>query len=212
MFLFLLPFIVVGIYVPFTTVRGYVLERQLDADPVRTTAQVVGTRVSSGDDDDTYYVRYRYLSYGREADVSSSEQTRAKASGQIDIVYCRTNPGLSRAVKEPRVSVTFMLIWAAIWDGSLLLVLLGAVRGWRRTGKLVARGQLVGGIVTGASSSRDSDDDLVLTLEYRFQDPHGRAVDATLSRIDNDYKTAPLPLPGTPLAVLYADRSTHQVL
>lgn len=210
--LFFLPFFAVGIYMPFSCGRSWMIEQKIKANPVRVTAQVLGTRTASGDDSDTYYVKYRYLGHEREAAVSPAEQTRAGQSGTIDVVYCQSQPELSRAVKERRTSLGFVILWSVIWDGALLLLTLSGVFSLLRTGRLIARGQLVGGIVTGARSRLDSDDDLVLTLDYRFQSPAGQPVDAQLSVIRNEYKKQELPAAGTPVAVLYADPGTHQVL
>lgn len=100
----------------------------------------------------------------------------------------------------------------ATWDAILLLVGLRVLQGQWRIRRLMRRGQLVEGVVTSARSRLDGDDDLWVTLHYTFQNPAGKTVSGRLTRSLKRYKDEELPAPGTPLAVLYADRFTHEVL
>jgi hypothetical protein len=59
----------------------------------------------------------------------------------------------------------------------------------------------------------DSDDDYQVTLRYCFQSPTtGKRIECTDQGQRNALKGIPLPEPGTPLAIMYADDHTYRVL
>jgi hypothetical protein len=83
---------------------------------------------------------------------------------------------------------------------------------------LEKRGQIVWGAVTSASGKLNRFDDLVVTVEYRFDRPRrwrfagNRVISGKVNEDRNDLKEKMLPSPGTPIAILYLNRDNYEVL
>ncbi|MBC8163063.1 MAG: hypothetical protein H7Z42_17800 [Roseiflexaceae bacterium] len=81
-----------------------------------------------------------------------------------------------------------------------------------RMHRIRTAGRMLLGQIVSCSASTDSDGDLVLNVSYRFQEPDGRELTGKTSHARSDLSRADMPLPGTPVAVLYADPHNHTLL
>jgi hypothetical protein len=75
-----------------------------------------------------------------------------------------------------------------------------------------AEGRLLEGQVVTCSATQSSESGYLVELSYSFLTPDGRTLEGKGSERREDLKGTPLPMPGTPVSVLYVDNKLHKVL
>jgi len=173
-----------------------------------------------------YYVLYRFsphsasdatgeegagpLYYGEQR--ISRETFRAMAPDTFEpVVYLPDDPSQSYLKNRPnpdvvrgeQITLAAMVLTALL----LILLLIGGIRGWRRGGKRVIKGQIV-----SCTSHVDQDGDLNIKFRYRFRSPSGDMITGLISQIRTDLKNKALPDEGTPVAVFYRSDKSHTLL
>lgn len=221
--LFMLPFVIAGLVT--LALAGYQWYRvaAFATVSVQTEATITDKLISSGEDGDSRYlvVRYEALA-GRESAfysgvvaVGSAEYAAATAGDAVRVRY------LPHAPQEVQLASVgwgdlglpiFLTFFTLFWNGFIGLAFPHTLRRMLRGYRLQRRGTLVQGAVTGFSSRVDSDDDLVVTLNYSFSAPDGRPISGVATGVRNDLKGAPPVAAGTPVTLLYLDPQLYELL
>ncbi len=219
---------------------GLIAEMQLAGASATAKGRVVDLRTnSSGGRGQTllYYVSYRFYAPNQSAEFTN-EQFVAKrtydllAEGDsVDVNYVPTNPNVSRlagqqidnALHDNRIMLTWIgAIGTLLASGFVIVQLMSLAEDYRiqRSGQL-----LIGHInhctgklqVTG--SSMDSNEygaalrgNFVIEVYYRFRNNGNHEIRQHEVRKRNDLLKVPLPLPDTPIAVLYLDDKHYKAL
>lgn len=181
-----------------------------------TTAQYIDRRVSSSDDSDSHYVTYQYTvgdtRYTHEQQVREDMYNRAEVGGRVEVVYARSNPQIA-AVEGTNSPPIGFLLFSLLWNGIIGGVVWFSIKFYRQQKLLEQKGQLIRGEVLNSTQSKDSDGDLILKVEYRFQAPATYQVITKTERAQrNDMNEQPLPERGTPVIVLYNDEKHFMLL
>jgi hypothetical protein len=176
-----------------------------------------------------YEVAYDYAvdtSSGRQA-YSRTDRLVTKSAtlrvGPADVVVDPDDPSAARLLAEcegAQFGLIVLGITAVFWLFMMLRTGIVALAWWR-THLLAHHGRLLPGSVVSCTVTRrdetDSEGDrttphLDLELEYRFETPAGEAMAGKIATTRDDLLDAPLPQPGTPLAILFVDAKTFEVL
>jgi hypothetical protein len=97
--LFLIPFLVIGIFVVGWTINSWQRYHALNQLGEAGTGEIIDKRISSGDDSDIYYLRYAYshngTTYSSEQSVEWNIYNSAEIGATVDIEYVPSNPQIS---------------------------------------------------------------------------------------------------------------------
>lgn len=193
--------------------------RQLNMTGVVTTATVTRLEIDSDDDSTSYYVTYRYTVNDQVYTPRTSipqDIYRTLGEGQtVDIRYLPNDPATSRLT-----SITTNVEWLPFVIGAVFVLIGGGVnilvgQAEKEQKALRAAGQLVVGEITSFSTSRDSDNDLLVSYDYRFRRPDGTTFSSKPGRNNttrNDLANRPKPTPGTRVVGLYLSDKNHMIL
>ncbi|MBX3082197.1 MAG: hypothetical protein KF716_11245 [Anaerolineae bacterium] len=194
----------------------------IDGTPIR--ASVIDRRVSHGKST-SYTVTYAFTVDDQRYVVSQlvDYDIYNKSNELVDVMYWRPNPNFARLSGEYEVGFMFFGSLFQFSCPGTFVILIGAFvvasfRDWR---KLVAKqrrlrdeGRLIYGEVITCRGYKKAKQGYKLTIRYGFRtpDPDGRWVNREESRVVNWMQRKPLPIKGTPVAVLYADAQTVEML
>lgn len=201
---------------------------QLRLYGVETTGVVLGLRTIS-DEGTTYYVSYSFRhtppdgdprTYSNEETVAAEVYERLEKGGPISVRYLPDSPVVSRPASEvPQVPFGLLLMsgfwgcWSVLFNGIPLVVLFAIRKQQVRDQRLKKHGYVIIGEILAVRDHLDSDGDLQLTVEYRFQSPRsGQEIRDRDAQLRNYLKGQPLPSAGSPVALMYADDATYAVL
>ncbi|MBL8117267.1 MAG: hypothetical protein JNJ78_07035 [Anaerolineae bacterium] len=183
---------------------------------VDTTAEYVSRRVSTGDSDDNYYVKFAFVHqdhlYQVEQLVSYEIYLNADEGRDVNVTYVPDNPTDAK-IAGTNSPPTAIFLFSLVWNGIVWVIMGSALIHHRRVRQLQLHGQLIAGEIIKSASRRDSDNDFVVTIQYSFQVPgtydlaSGEAV-----FIRNDLAGEMLPAPGTSILVVYRTPSHHMML
>lgn len=181
-----------------------------------TTAEYIDRRISSSDDSDSYYVSYEYTVannlYTYEQHVSEDIYNRAEVGGRVDIVYARSNPEVAAVQGTNNPPIGFIL-FSLVWNGLIFAIIWLLIKFSRQQKLLEKNGRLIRGEVLQSTQTKDSDGDLILKVEYKFQAPESYQVITKTERAQrNDLKDTPLPERGTPVLILYNNEKHFMLL
>lgn len=219
--LFIIPFVLAGLLIFSMTVNGWITSIRLKFNGATVQGQIVGLRIDTSSDSDTYYATYRFYAqnqsgpYTKEQSINSDLYNNLREGSRINVTYHRADPTLSRLTDNASYDLTqniLLSIFTAIWNLIIWGLVIGGVQTYRRAKRLEREGQLLKGTVVSCKGSTDSDGDYSIALTYAFHSPTGRNISRKESWIRNDLKTSSLPSPGTRVAILYADDACYQVM
>ncbi|NJL58000.1 hypothetical protein HC928_24920 [bacterium] len=128
--------------------------------------------------------------------------------------YAASDPGLARLEGTTSPSAfTFLGIFSILWNVVCWGVLGAAIVNHRKQTYLVRQGHILKGRVIECMGETDSDGDHYVNVQFHFQPKDGGPALQTHKRLMlNHAKGKQLPLYGTPVAVLYADRRNFELL
>lgn len=209
-------FLLAGLCLMATTLRDAVEWYLIAQQGIPVRAEYIDRRISTDDDGDTYYVRFQYTvldrQYTRQQRVTQEIYNRAEVGGGVDVTYVRSDPQIAVVAGTNTAPIPF-LAFSLCWNAVVWIPVGFAIKFYRMYRFLERHGRLLQGEILKASHARDSDGDLVLTIEYAFQVPetHQRLTQTTRAT-RNDLKGRPLPATGWPVAVLYHDPKTFMLM
>ena len=102
-----------------------------------------------------------------------------------------------------------MLVFMGIFYLALFKGLSFAWKKFQEHQEIMAKGELVGGILTSVEVKKDSDGDPVLHVTYKFQDPSGTTHEG---KAQSTWRREKVPAVGTPVAVKYLNPKKFTVL
>lgn len=219
--LFMIPFALMGIFVIALTVWEFNVYTTLQNEGVITDGRVLSRRfdpASDSDDSDTWFVAFTYAAEGREytheQSVSEAFYNRAEQGGRIEVRYAASDPSLARLEGTTSTSsFTFLGVFSILWNVVSWGVLGAAIVSRRKQTYLVRKGRILKGRVIECMGETDSDGDYYVKVEFDFQPEDGGPALQTHKRLMlNHAKGRRLPLYGTPVAVLYANRRNFELL
>lgn len=205
---------------------GFTLLRWLltnvDGTPIR--ASVVDRRVSRGKST-SYTVTYAFTVDGQRYVVSQQVDYNVynKANEIVDVTYWPPNPNFARLSGEYEVGNMLFGSLVQLGCPGTFVILMGAfaIVGFRDWRKLMAKqrrlreeGRLLYGEVITSRGYFKPKQGYRVTVRYGFRtpDPDGRWVSREETRVMNWMQRKPLPAKGTPVAILYADDATLEML
>ncbi|NDJ77638.1 MAG: DUF3592 domain-containing protein, partial [Chloroflexi bacterium] len=218
----LLLVLVVGLFIFFGVgVVGLVNDIKLDQNGVETTGRVIDSEEREGDDSTSYYIEYEFRAVEKDRKVTAEKQVswsnysrwREKGSS-VRVRYLPSNPSVNELVGDNTVDNNRTV---GIIVGFIVLVVFGLItlavfNSYLRSRELLRKGTLIKGEVLSCSSHEDSDDDLHITLRFRFFTPAGKEITKTESRMANEFKNTPLARPGNPVTILFLNEKRYRVL
>jgi hypothetical protein len=214
--LFLSLFVLAGLLVTAGLIREWAEFVLLSTSYAETLGQVLDRRIES-DDGATYYVTYRFFANDQ---VHTVEEVVAKATyhsveeGQsLTVRYARRDPTIT-TIEPGRIGgLVTLTAFGLVWNGIVASITWLTVREILERRRLAGKGQRLEGEVIRCSGHRDSDGDYVVEVRFGFRSPQtGMWIEDKDSQIRQDLKAEPLPLPGSPVHVLYLDEETYMVL
>ncbi len=218
--LFLLPFLAIGLFVIVmagTEWRSYHL---LNTTGVMTRGEFTNKYITTDDDDGgtNYHIEYLYEVNERpfmgSDTVSRDAYNRAGIGEPISIVYAPSDPGISALEGANDISSPiFLTVFAAFWNLISWGVFLAMIVGLFRDRQLSRHGQTVRGELMSISGHRGSKGKYYVTAHYNFLPPGDSELLTGQTRAQrNDLRGAALPDKGTPVMVLYRNRSHFKML
>ena len=191
-----------------TTTRGYVVEKHISR----------GKSIS-------YNVTYSYTVNGQNYQASQQVNSAVYniAVEVVEVSYWPPNPNFARLSGDFEVSNMFLnssvqFLCPGIFVVVMVAVIIACFREWRKViakqKRLREDGRLVYGEVVSCRGIQRAKQGYKVTVRYGFRtpDPDGRWVIAQQERTMNWLRRKPLPKKGTPIAVLYADSKTVELL
>lgn len=211
--LFLVPFILAGLFLLAATAREWSIWRQLTAGGATAQGVVLGKRIVADSEGDGHFVRYGFaaLRDGRRQEFSAEQRVRPERYAQlrqaapVAVRYFAGNPALSRLEGEFGRGLTiFLSCFTVFWNLCIGAMTYAALRE-RRVYRLLRRhGVVIDGTITSAGGEKDSDGDYMITVCYQFQAPDAALLAGKESRLRNDLKDGLTAPPGTPVRIWYA--------
>ena len=191
-----------------TTTRGYVVEKHISR----------GKSIS-------YNVTYSYTVNGQVYQASQQVNSAVYniAIEVVEVTYWPPNPNFARLSGEFEVSNMFLnssiqFLCPGIFVAIMIVVIIASFQEWRKgiakQKRLRDDGKLVYGEVVSCRGIQRAKQGYKVTVRYGFRtpDPDGRWVVTQQERTLNWLRRKPLPKKGTPVAVLYADSKTVELL
>lgn len=182
-------------------------------------AEVVKCRKDErGDGGPEYYVTYRFeaatptgpVVYQREQNVGRATYARVHPGQVVNVRYNNAIPAISAIVEDTNfrdgISVG-ALMWLPV-----TLFMGYQVKRCRREIRLSRRGRLLEGRVVECTATPAGEDGYKLELRYRFTAPGGRIIRDREIGYREELRDDSLPVPDTPVAILYLDEKNYKVL
>jgi hypothetical protein len=221
--LFFTPFILAGIWVAGACITSTIEWWQLQQNGVDITAKVMNLEITEDSDgDDTYYATYRfalntaegYHAYAKTKRVNKQIYYTLEKGGSAAVRYLKSDPTISRVggLETYPSEAIFFGCFALFWNLIVGAVIWGFTHNLSLDREFATKSQLLDGTLTHASSTLDSDDDLLLKLTYQFRSPKGDIISGNISRVCNDRRGQPMPVIGTPIVVAYISEKKHRLL
>lgn len=212
------PFVLAGLFILIFTGATWLDWIRFSADARQTMAVVIGKTVDNTGDDTAYFIEYRYVtpedrSFDGRVSLSHEHYNDLIEGQRVAVEYMGGDPSSSRLADENHLAMPlFLTAFSLIWNGFIGVVLTSLVRGVRRARWMRDEGRLVPAEILSYTAATDSDNDLVVTGEYRLITPEGLAISGRYKSVRNDLKGAPLPTCPLLAAALYIDERTHDLL
>lgn len=208
---------VAGLLIMIWLVREWIIFAALNRLGVVTSGEITERYVSKDSDDgDVYYISFRYqdngIEYTQRQSVSSSVYRSVEVGAGADVQYVANNPSVAvlAGTNDAPIAISG---FALCWNAFVWAFLIGLLNTRRHNNLLAREGQIIKGEVVAASGKQDTDNDLILKVEYAFRTPEAHnLVVGTRSETRNDLNKHPLPSPGTPVLVLYRSANHHMAL
>lgn len=184
--------------------------RELENEGVITTGVIQDVRVVENDEGaHGYFVTYQFSDdgqlYSREQRVSRDNFLAWIPGAEVQVKYAPSEPQHSKLVGDDtqdrgrQWEIVGVIGAAAVLLGALIVV--GNYR--LRVARLEREGRLLPGEVLMCGSGMDDSGNLTVSVKYVFETPQGDEVIKYESRVANDLKGKPLPMPGVSILVLY---------
>lgn len=214
--LFMVPFMLVGIFVLGMAFNDFQHYNTLSERGAVGQGEVTDKHISEGDDSDSYYIAYRFshetTAYTAEDDVDKRFYENVEQGQTVEVLYDPRNPTLSALQgynENPSGILIFGIVWNAIVFPAGFLVVWQSMR----SKQLARRGTVINGQLITIKGAKDSDDDYILSIEYSFHAPDTQKLHIERAKGKrNDLKEAKLPQPGTPVAVIYQNPGNFRML
>ena len=183
-----------------------------------TQATVSGHHINYGGKSPKYYVQFSYnvseRTYTVEQDVYINTYNTLTTGTHVTIRYLQDDPTQARLsgpnADEQSTSLYFFMVFGT-WAVAIIVTYF-LVTHMLRNRQMAADGQLVEGVVVGASLAR-AKSSYVLKMKYTFTSPiSGQNMTRRESTNRSDLKGTSGPAPGTPIKVLYLNDKTFRVL
>lgn len=220
MVLFLMPFLLIGLFVIIMAGVEWRSYHLLSTTGVITRGEYTNKYITTDDDDGgtNYHIEYRYevnkRTFTSSDTVSSDVYYRAGIGEPVSIIYAPSDPSVAAVEGTNDISTPiFLTVFAAFWNLISWGMFLAMVVGLLRDRRLSRDGQVVRGELTSISGRRGSKGRYIVTAHYSFVPPDGNELltgKTTAQR--NDLHAAALPDKGTPVMVLYRNRSHFKML
>jgi hypothetical protein len=216
--LFLIPFVLAGLFILVFTVSTWATWLSFSSNARPAIGLVTGKEIDDDGEDTTYYVEYSYSASGDRtfsgrASVNHESYNQLAKGEQIAVEYLANNQSSSRLAGENHIAMPlFLTAFSLIWNGFIGVVFTAIIGGARKARRLRAEGQLRPAEIISYKAELDSDDDLMVSLEYRLITPEGRAILGKDRGTRNLLKGKPEPVCPAPAAALYIDEKIHELL
>jgi hypothetical protein len=216
--IFLIPFVLAGLGMLAFTVYTWSTWFSFSFNAQPATAVVTAKEIDDDGEDTSYSIEYRYSTpndrtFNGRASVSRDRYSQMGEGQQIAIEYLSNSQSSSRLADENHIGMPlFITAFSVIWNGFIGLVFTAMIAGAWRAHRLRSQGQLRPAEIISYKAELDSDDDLMVTLEYRLISPDGRVILGKDRGTRNLRKGKPEPVCPAPAAALYIDEKTHELL
>jgi hypothetical protein len=180
-----------------------------------TTGAVIDRDISRGRRSTSYYVTYAYYD-GRtiREQVSRSTYERLSPGARVQVRYATANPSIAHI--EGNNGMTWPVVGTLLslaFVGGGVFGLMRSIASLGNDRRLRQSGRQLAGTLIRAKTHKGSKGAISLEARYSFRSPaSGKQIEAKITRPRKDLKDAPLPAPGTPVAVLYVDDECYVVL
>ncbi|MEP6987245.1 MAG: DUF3592 domain-containing protein [Chloroflexota bacterium] len=210
--------IIFGIQLLISELNRRTLYEDLMQTGVTTQAEIISHRTAE-EKSTTYYVTYRFNGtaidhtsqmYTKEEDVGHTSYDAIKDGDSVTIHYLPRDPNISYLEPLMEPSILGLLIPAFYFLGSPY-ILYFLIRLYRKRHKLENEGQVLPGELVECTG-RKVKGKYQVTVKYCFATPIGEDKSASYSHEREDLVGASLPTSGTPVAVLYVDEKTFNIL
>lgn len=210
-------FTVVGLIFGFLNWDFWTTNFKYDNEGRQVQATVTGKTSSYSGKSHTYRVQFAYeAGYGRAysgSEVVDYDYYRDHVAGdKIEVVYLPESPDEARIIGQ--FDLTKAIIFAIFLGVSLLFLPL-VIRNLIRRRLLEKTGHLIPASLGNAFLKVQKQryrTNYILRVDFQFQNPYGQFVTGKASYVRNDLFGYPLPPPGTPLMVLYANDKLFQLM
>lgn len=201
------------------------IRSQLERSGLETRATVTDhdytTSTNKGRTSYTYYLTYKYSIDASPANGPTRFTYRQQVSNDtynnftdgeaITVSYMPNNPSVSRLLTDNQDNGTVLAVVGGIFLACALFCLFGYLRQRSRNGRLIRDGQMVVGKIVEAKAAKVKSGNQ-LTIRYTFMSPEGGELGRKEILVRNDLRDAPLPQPGTPVAIVYVNDKLYRVL
>lgn len=218
--LFMVPFILAGVFVIAIFISQYQQYQLLAKEGVVTTGRVISRYFDPADDSedsDSWYVTYTFTAnqteYQMQQSVGEERYNQLEQGGSVQVLYAPSNPDVAKIEGTNSVtSLYFLGGFAVVWNLIIGAVVVSMVVGGLRQNRLAQRGIVLNGEIIECRGETDSDGDYWLIVEYTFTPEGGSPIVARKQVMYNEAKGKRLPRYGTPVAVIYTNARTYDLL
>lgn len=198
--------------------RIWDIHNQYEAAGISTLGTVIDRGYSTGRST-TYYLYYSYSVPGKDdpyqgkQDVDYDFYHQTFRGDKVPIEYLSNDPSTSK-IAGREADMVWYIVFGLVMIVTLLLIIL-IIRNLVRRNRLERTGQLLPARVSQAYLQEKRNRRrryYMLVVDYEFQDPYGKLINNREKYVRNDLCDQPLPPPGAPLVVLYANDRLYSLL
>lgn len=215
--------LVVGLSLFLTAASSIATWQQFSTNAVETNAVITDKSMrQSGFGGPEPYIEYRYtiaphgdeIVYNDRARMSMDEYERLEPGMTVLISYLPASPDTSKPAGQTGIGEAGMFTIVAFCFTTLsIVILVGSSRRWVRNSRLVRKGKLIFGKLTGYSIDDYNDEYDQLVVRYEFTSPQNeQTITASHKKIVKSGYEIKMPVSGTAVALLYLDDRSHLLL
>jgi hypothetical protein len=196
---------------------GWLDRLRFDREAVPATGYVVSLSEERGRRR-TYYVVYRIATGPegggpeRKARVDKGLHDRLRPGDAVAVRCLPGDPATSRLDGEEGGTNLFTLLVFGGFAAPGVFGLRHLIRVRNRARRLARDGQALTGEVRDCTGRKQRKGGYIVELRFAFREPGGQDLEAAEEAERRDLLGQPLPLPGTPVVVLFVDEKCYQVL